>query len=177
MIMKVGIFLFLMISNLSCNTVFAQETGAINDEESIKEAVWKVVELRNSTWAENDFQGHMAIYHPEFRRWTLHSNELMTKDIFASFWEGIKSNEEVLEIDVERKEMQILDDGKLAVAHYTINEDYEWIGENRITSDGITVRKGQTFNGKLRFSDYYLKVGQEWQYIGGHRDGAYLEEN
>jgi hypothetical protein len=73
--------------------------------------------------------------------------------------------------------MQILDDGKLAVAHYTINEDYKWIGEDKTESGGITVRKGQTINGKLRFSDYYLKVDQKWLYIGGHRDGAYLKEN
>lgn len=88
--MKARVFLFLMISSVSYFTVLAQETNKLNEEESIKEEVWKVVEKRNSTWAENDFEGHMSIYHPDFRRWTLHSKVLMTKDIFASFWNDIK---------------------------------------------------------------------------------------
>jgi len=45
----------------------------------------------------------------------------MTKDIFASFWDGIKNNEEVIKIDIERKEMQILVSGILPIAHYTID--------------------------------------------------------
>ena len=59
-------------------TSFAQGSNERIDEDSIKEEVWKVVEKRNSTWVENDFEGHMSIYHPDFRRWSLHSKMLMT---------------------------------------------------------------------------------------------------
>jgi ketosteroid isomerase-like protein len=175
--MKIIVSLFLMLSYASYFSVFAQEANNLNEEESIKEDVWKVVEKRNTTWVENDFNGHMSIYHPDFRRWTLHSKTLMTKDIFASFWDGIKKNEEVIKIDIERKEMQILDDGNLAIAHYTINEDYKWIGEDKTNDEDIITRKGQIMNGKLRFSDIYLKVNNKWLYIGGHRDKAFLKEN
>jgi len=137
--MKVKSFLFLIITSVSYFTVLAQETNIINEEESIKEQVWKVVEKRNATWTENDFDGHMAIYHPEFRRWSLHSKTLMTKDIFASFWDGIKKNEEVIKIDIERKEMQILQDGNLAIAHYTIDEDFKWIAEDKTNDKGIAI--------------------------------------
>jgi len=175
--MKVKGFLFLIITSVSYFTVLAQETNIINDEESIKEQVWKVVEKRNATWTENDFDGHMAIYHPEFRRWSLHSKTLMTKDIFASFWDGIKKNEEVIKIDIERKEMQILQDGNLAIAHYTIDEDFKWIAEDKTNDKGIAVEKGQKLKGNLRFSDIYIKADNKWLYIGGHRDGAYLKAN
>jgi len=175
--MKVKGFLFLIITSVSYFTVLAQETNIINDEESIKEHVWKVVEKRNATWTENDFDGHMAIYHPEFRRWSLHSKTLMTKDIFASFWDGIKKNEEVIKIDIERKEMQILQDGNLAIAHYTIDEDFKWIAEDKTNDKGIAIVNGQKLKGNLRFSDIYIKVDNKWLYIGGHRDGAYLKAN
>ena len=175
--MKVRVFLFLIISSVSCFSVLSQEKNELNKEASIKEEVWKVVEQRNSTWAVNDFKGHMSIYHPDFRRWTLHSKTLMTKDIFASFWDGIKINEEVINIEIEKKEMQILDDGNLAIAHYTINEEYKWIGESRTNDEGPTIQNGQIMKGKLRFSDIYLKVDNEWLYVGGHRDGAFLKDN
>jgi len=175
--MKVKGFMFLIITSVSYFTVLAQETNIINDEESIKEQVWKVVEKRNATWTENDFDGHMAIYHPEFRRWSLHSKTLMTKDIFASFWDGIKKNEEVIKIDIERKEIQILQDGNLAIAHYTIDEDFKWIAEDKTNDKGIAIVNGQKLKGNLRFSDIYIKVDNKWLYIGGHRDGAYLKAN
>lgn len=175
--MKIIVSLLLMLSCASCFSVFTQEKNNLNKDESIKEDVWRVVEKRNTTWVENDFIGHMSIYHPDFRRWTLHSKTLMTKDIFASFWDGIKKNEEVIKIDIERKEMQILDGGNLAIAHYTIDEDYKWIGEDETNDEGITLQKGQVINGKLRFSDIYLKVDNKWLYIGGHRDKAFLKEN
>jgi ketosteroid isomerase-like protein len=175
--MKVRVLLFLMILSMNYFTLFAQEVNNSHVEESIEEEVWRVVEKRNRTWVENDFDGHMSIYHPDFRRWTLHSKTLMTKDIFASFWDGIKKNEEVIKIDIERKEMQILDGGNLAIAHYTIDEDYRWIEEDITNEEGITIRKDQIMNGKLRFSDIYIKVDNKWLYIGGHRDKAFLKEN
>ncbi len=173
--MIVRFFFFFIISY---STSFAQESGELYIIESIKEEVWNVVEKRNKTWTDNDFDGHMAIYHEEFRRWSLHSKTLLTKDIFASFWNNIKKNEETKKIDIERKEIQILQDGNLAIAHYTINEDFTWIGNDKTGYDeGKSIKKGEKLKGNLRFSDIYIKEGNRWLYIGGHRDGAYLKTN
>ncbi len=171
---RVVFFLFVLIIYPGNVLVLAQESKGTSDEEKIKEEVWEVVRKRNTTWLENDFSGHMDIYHKDFRRWSLHSKTLMTKEIFASFWEGIKKNEAVIKIDIERKEMQLLDEGRLAIAHYTVDEVYQWIGENKSNDKGKTIKKGQVLNGKLRFSDIYLKVNDNWKYVGGHRDGAFL---
>ncbi len=175
--MKVLVFLFLILSSAGSFSIIAQEVIDKNEEQTIKEEVWKVVEKRNKTWVENDFKGHMSIYHPNFRRWTVNSEILMTKEIFASFWDDIKKNEEVIKIDIKRKEMQILDSGNLAIAHYIINETYKWIGESKTNDEGITIRKGQVMNGKLRFSDIYMNVDNKWLYLGGHRDGGNLVED
>jgi hypothetical protein len=162
---------------MSCSIGYDQESNKTVEIESIKEEVWKVVEKRNSTWTENNFNGHMAIYHSEFRRWSLHSKKLMTKEIFASFWDGIKKDEATNKIEVERNEMQIFQDGNLAIAHYTINEDFTWIGNNKEVDEIKTITKGQNLKGNLRFSDIYIKEGNSWFYVGGHRDGAYLKAN
>ena len=167
--MIIRVFFFSIVLFITYSTGFAQE--------SIKEEVWEVVEKRNKTWTENDFDGHMAIYHPEFRRWSLHSKTLMTKDIFASFWDSIKKNEETKKITIERQEMQILQNGNLAIAHYTINEDFTWIGSDKIEDEGLKIKKGDKLKGNLRFSDIYIREGNSWLYIGGHRDGAYLKAN
>ncbi|MEL4455998.1 hypothetical protein [Lutimonas vermicola] len=90
---------------------------------------------------------------------------------------ALKKKEEVINIEIERKKMQILDDGNLAIAHYTIYEEYKWIGENGTKDDGATIQNDQIMNGKLRFSDIYLKVDNKWLYVGGHRDGAFLKDN
>jgi len=166
-----------LILFLSSNFIYAQQTMSASEIQSVKDEVWQVVEKRNSTWVENDFEGHMAIYHPEFRRWTIRSKILMTKELFASFWDGIKDNEEVIKIDIEKKEMQILMDGTLAIAHYIIHEDYKWLSDTSIVRNGKTLEKGQVIHGKLRFSDIYTKENGQWLYVGGHRDGAMLAED
>ena len=175
--MKVRVIFFCLVLLITNSKGLTQELNESDKIEAIKEDVWKVVEKRNKTWTENDFNGHMSIYHPEFRRWSLHSKTLLTKDIFASFWNNIKKNEETKKIDIERKEMQILQNGNLAIAHYTINEDFIWIGNDKTDDEGSHIKKGEKLLGNLRFSDIYIKEGNKWLYVGGHRDGAYLKTN
>lgn len=132
-------------------------------------AVWAAVETRNATWATNDQDGHLAIYHPNFLRWALNSDLLLTKDSFASLWDAIKSNETVVELKVIPKEVRFYANDAVAIAHYTIDEKYQWIGENTNTR-----KKGDLFSGNLRFSDVYIFEGNRWLYAGGHRDGMAL---
>ena len=67
--MKFLVFLFLTLSSSFHFTTIAQDVMHSNQENLIEEEVWQVVEKRNSTWKENDFNGHMAIYHPDFKRY------------------------------------------------------------------------------------------------------------
>ncbi|RIJ14342.1 nuclear transport factor 2 family protein [Henriciella mobilis] len=131
--------------------------------------VWAIVEARNATWAQNDRDGHMAIYHPDFLRWSIGSDRLLTKDSFGSLWDTIKSNEVVKRLEIIPKYIQFYADGKVAVAHYTIDEEYQWTGE-----DTETRTKGEILKGNLRFSDVYVFQKGTWLYVGGHRDGMAL---
>ncbi len=141
-----------------------------------EEAVWKAVEARNATWRKNDFDGHMAIYHPEFRRWALNSPKLMRKADIAALWNDIKGNEEVISLEVEPEEIVFYAGGEVAIAHYTINETWKWIGDERANGKGRTVRMGDVQSGSLRFSNVFVNVDGGWLYAGGHRDGMRLKE-
>lgn len=147
------------------------DTPPVVADERPEAAVWAAVEARNDTWAADDQAGHMAIYHPDFLRWSLGSDGLLTRASFASLWNSIKSNEKVLGLAVIPKEVRFYADGAVAVAHYTIDERYRWIGENTRTR-----RNGEVYSGNLRFSDVFVLEDGKWLYIGGHRDGMALQQ-
>ena len=169
--------IFVIFMALQTESSHAREALSAAEVEAIKEAVWESVEARNSTWVDNDLEAHMAIYHEDFRRWTLHTRKLMTKEEFAELlWGHFKTKEKVNSVDVVREEILVLDGGNVAIAHYLIDEEWEWSGDDGVNDDGISVRKGQVMHGNLRFSDVYVKEDGRWLYIGGHRDKMYLKQ-
>jgi hypothetical protein len=122
-----------------------QEAGSAGTQpnersELDQESVWRAVLARNTTWLENDFAGHLALYHPEFRRWSLNEPTLMTKAGFAALWNSIKANEEVISLDVDLEEVVFYANSSVAIAHYTTNESWRWIGDDRTNGDGSIVR-------------------------------------
>lgn len=124
--------------------------------KTLESEIWSTVDARTSTWVTNDFEGHMAIYHPGFRRWAVHGDKLLTKESFVGLWEGFKDAETVRSIEVLPKEIQWLVPYQVAVAHYRIDENFE--------------RDGQEHAGNLRFSDIFVLKKGRWLYAGGHRD-------
>lgn len=144
--------------------------------QSPEEQVWATVDVRNSTWLSDDFDGHMAMYHPDFRRWSVSQPSLMTRDSFADLWSRIKANERVLSLEVLPEELTFAAEGQVAIAHYTIDEQFEWIAEDRIVDGVVERRQGEVTRGNLRFSDVFVFEDCAWLYIGGHRDGMALEQ-
>lgn len=135
-------------------------------QEQLEQEVWKAIEGRFASWKDNDFETYMAYHHPDWKKWESKKNELTTKEGMAKFWEIMKAEEECLEMEVTPIEIQILDDGKSAIAHYTHAETFTYYGEDM--PDGPT--KGNTFRGTLRWSDFMVKENGKWLVIGGHRD-------
>ena len=132
----------------------------------IEQDVWKAIEGRFESWKENDFKTYMDYYHPQWKRWSSRKNHLMTKEELAGFWEIMKRDEECLEMEITPVAIELLDDGKSAIAHYTHTEIFTYHGEDM--PDGRT--KGNTFKGTLRWSDFMVKESEKWLVIGGHRD-------
>ncbi|MHC4946849.1 MAG: YybH family protein [Planctomycetota bacterium] len=168
-----GALVFLLL--IAAVAVTAQQDAA-SERQLREEAVWKAVDVRNATWRENDFEGHMAVYHSDFRRWTLHSPKLMTKPEFAALWNSIKRNEQVISLEVEPEEVVFYAGGDVAIAHDTIHETWKWIGDEKTNGEGRAVRKGDIQSGSLRFSDVFVDVDGNWRYVGGHRDRMALKE-
>lgn len=100
------------------------------DKSDLSAAVWNAVTARNSTWTNDDLDGHMELYHPNFRRWTLRSHKLMDKKDFKKLWFYIKQREKVISLEVIPEELIFYANHSVAVAHYSIDEIYEWIGQD-----------------------------------------------
>ncbi|MDC6406143.1 MULTISPECIES: nuclear transport factor 2 family protein [Maribacter] len=153
----------------SCNeTEKTSDTINIQElsQEQVEQEVWDAIKGRFISWKENDFETYMAYHHPDWKKWESRKNELTTKEGMAKFWEIMKTEEECLEMEVTPIEIEILDSGKSAIAHYTHTETFTYYGED--TPDGLT--KGNTFRGTLRWSDFMVKENGKWLVIGGHRD-------
>lgn len=161
MIKKISLLFILLMGYQSL--LFSQTTNKVLEEE-----IWAVVEKRNATWKDGDFEGHSKICHPDFMRWIDDSDELLTKDNLRSFWNASKADIKILRLDVKRKAMQFFNQDNLAVAHYTIFEEIEYTGED-YKDDYYEIKKGEIFKETWRFSDYYIKEGNEWLYIGGNK--------
>jgi hypothetical protein len=134
--------------------------------EQIEIEVWKAIEGRFMAWKESDFETYISFHHPQWKKWSSGKNHLSTKEEIASFWETMKSEEECLEMEITPIAIEILNDGKSAIAHYTHTETFTYTGEDM--PDGRT--KGNTFSGTLRWSDFMVKENEKWLVIGGHRD-------
>lgn len=161
--MKQKLILF-FIFLISCQSaLFSQAT-----KKDLEEKLWTVVEKRNATWKDGDFEGHSKICHPDFMRWIADSDELLTKENLRSFWDSSKIDIKILKLDVKRKALQFFNQNNLAVAHYTIYEEIKYTGED-YKDEHYEIKKGEIFKEIWRFSDYYVKEDNEWLYIGGNK--------
>ena len=154
----------LFILLISCSSLLFSQ----NFIKELEEEIWIVVEKRNSTWKDADFEGHTEICHPNFKRWISDSDEFLTTNNLREFWDSSKEDIKILKLDVKRKTIQFFNQEKLAVAHYEIYEEIEYIGEDYI-EENYEIKKGEIFKEVWRFSDYYVKEGLEWLYIGGNK--------
>ena len=59
MIKKISILFILLLGYQSL--LFSQTINKVLEEE-----IWTVVEKRNATWKDGDFDGHSKICHPDF---------------------------------------------------------------------------------------------------------------
>ncbi len=157
--------LILLLIFLTCSqSVLLSQTS----KTDLEEEVWTVVEKRNATWKNGDFEGHSNISHPAFMRWVTDSDELLTKENLREFWDSSKVDIRILKLDVTRKAIQFFNEENLAVAHYTIYEEIEYTGED-YKDENYVIKKGEIFKEIWRFSDYYIKEGSDWLYIGGNK--------
>ena len=159
--LKLTLLFILLIS--CCSLLFSQDSI-----KELEEEIWTVVEKRNSTWKDADFEGHTKICHPDFMRWISDSDELLSTKNLRIFWDSSKEDIRILSLDVKRKAIQFFNQEKLAVAHYTIYEEIEYTGED-YKEDNYKIKKGEIFKEVWRFSDYFVKEGTEWLYIGGNK--------
>jgi hypothetical protein len=146
-----------------------------NKAEAEKE-VWKAVEKRFVSWKDNDYDAHMAVYHPEWRRWSLSTRQLMKKEDFINLWDTMKNNEQVISMELEPEEIQFFGDGSFALAHFITTETFLWTGNSKTDDQGRVFERGSVHTVKMRWSDVMVKEEGRWLCAGGHRDFSFLRE-
>ena len=85
-----------------------------------------------------------------------------------AFWDRLHRTETSLSIRVIPEKLQFLADGRVAIAHYTIEE----VVRMEPGDGGPSTRPAETV--RIRFSDVYERKKGAWLYVGGHRDWSSL---
>ena len=110
---------FLISISAVAVTLSAPATSAT---PSNSEQVWATVERRNQSWVEGKRDEYLAIHHPDYLRWHLNQPRLDTKADVGAFWDRLHRNETSYSIRVIPEKLQFLAGGKVAIAHYTVEE-------------------------------------------------------
>lgn len=161
-----AVLVFFLNCNGGQNTSKEKQQHRNVNLEEVEKEVWEAIEARFITWKENDFEQHMNFYHADWKRWASGRNELITKEDFAQFWDSMKKEEDCLELSLNPEKLEVFNNGKCAIAHYTHTEIFRYHGANM--PDGRS--DGNIYKGTLRWSDFLIRENGRWLVIGGHRD-------
>ena len=130
---KIFTIITVIVLLFSCNQN-KKESNTIDikeiSQEEIEQEVWEAIEGRFASWKDNDFETYMSYHHPQWKKWSSGKNHLSNKEEMANFWEIMKSEEDCLEMEITPIAIEILDDGKSAIAHYTHTETFTYNGED-----------------------------------------------
>ena len=132
--------------------------------------VWRTVETRIDAWARNDYETYLSLHHERWRRFSIVTSELTSRDDVARFWRGMKDSEKVHAIELTPIAVEVYAGGSAAIAHYTIVETLEWTAETQRRASGRLMEKGRVYRVPARFSDVYVKEDGRSLYAGGYRD-------
>ena len=158
-------FAFITIILFSCDSIKKDTTEF--DKKQVEQEVWKTIETRFYAWKDNDIESYMKTQHPDWKRWSTSSNELIDNEGYRKLWEKAKGNETVLEMKLKLEEINISPLGDAAIVHFTSNEKFEWIG----TESNSGRQAGDIYDDAiLRWSEVLIKENGKWLCIGGHRD-------
>lgn len=136
-----------------------------------QQVVWETVHARWQAWLDDDLDAYLAIHHNSWHRWSLRSDSLEHRDDISSFWHQAKNNERTLAFDLTPISVDIYGDSRFAAVHYVAYETVRRLRE-RTAPDGRIIPVGNETEISIRFSDFMIREGDTWYYIGGYRDGS-----
>jgi ketosteroid isomerase-like protein len=163
----------MQMSAIALSFLVASATLAEDDQLTWSPAqaeVWRTVEARTDAWVHNDYEAYLSLHHERWRRFSMTTSELSSKDDVARFWQGMKDSEKTHSIKLTPIAVEVYAGGSAAIAHYIMMETVEWTAETQRRASGRLMEKGRVYRVPARFSDVYVKEGDLWLYVGGYRD-------
>jgi len=135
------------------------------------EPVWSAVNARWQAWLDDDLDAYLAIHDDSWHRWALRSPNLENLEDIRAFWERAKENERTLAFELTPISIELYGDGQFAAVHYLAAETVRRLRE-RTAPDGRVIPVGNETLISIRISDFMVRDGGEWLFIGGYRDGS-----
>lgn len=134
-------------------------------------SAWTTVNARWQAWLDDDLAAYRAIHHDRWRRWAIRTDALDDTAAIAPFWTRAKANERTVSHELTPVAVEIFGDGRVAAVHYVAQERVRRLRE-RTAPDGRVIPVGNETVIPIRFSDFLVKEGDRWLWVGGYRDGA-----
>ena len=136
--------------------------GAQQLDKSQRE-VWQTVEARWRAWQTGDLDKMLALYHPQFHAWNRVSGRLDNHDALRTRWRNALNAERILDVKLEPITVELY--GDFAAAFYVSRETVKQV---RVAG---SVEKGTPADAEpsivaIRWSDYLVKAGGRWLFVG-----------
>ena len=149
MVVVLAMLAFLLAGGFAVSSSGARAGQASEDEQTI----WK---LEHEYWRlvqDNDLRGYSALWHKDFLGWPSVSTAPLRKDHITD-WITSSTNKGLMFKSIEMKPGGAQVTGDIAVVYYRMT--YQW-------SD----KEGKGTPQTIRVTHTWLKMGKEWQIIGG----------
>jgi hypothetical protein len=147
---------------LSLTLVSAPRLGAQQFDSAHRE-VWQTVEARWRAWQAGDLEKMVALYHPRFHAWNRVSGRLDAHDALLARWRDALQSERILDVKLEPIAVELY--GEFAAAFYVSRETVKQISATARTDAGSAAGAEPTVV-TIRWSDYLVKDGGRWLFIG-----------
>ena len=121
---------------------------------NVEDEVWRMEESYWRYATAGDVEGYLSLWHEDFVGWTCLAAQPMRKENIADWVRQIRNGEFSVTYNLRREAVQSF--GDVAVAHYATPIVFTY-------PDGSTQYEGQLW----KFTHTWMKVGEQWQIIGG----------
>ena len=131
--------------------------------DSAHREVWQTVEARWRAWQAGDLEKMLALYHPRFHAWNRVSGRLDGHDALLARWTSALKSESILDVKLEPIAVELYE--KFAAVFYVSRETVKQIP---VTTGAETVSAAGTEPTvvTIRWSDYLVKDGGRWLFVG-----------
>jgi hypothetical protein len=125
--------------------------------------VWQTVEARWRAWQSGDLEKMLALCHPRFHAWNRVSGRLDDHNTLRTRWRNALEAERILDVKLEPITVEVY--GDFAAVFYVSRETVKQVSVAGSVEKG-TPSVAEPSLVTIRWSDYLVKAGGRWLFVG-----------